>query len=165
MTSSGNTVPMLLIPKPGSTKLRVVVDLCARNANTKKLSSPMPDIEGIKRHVARAKFRSIIDGKDAYEQIRIIPEHVSRTAVTIQRLKLMKLSKELLLQQQKFWKRYKILNIWHGLVLARFPKRFSALMKSGRTQSISSDALSSAPTSVSSRMLRKTFSMGNSFSG
>ncbi|KAF8831165.1 hypothetical protein HHX47_DHR1000004 [Lentinula edodes] len=82
MTSSGNTVPMLLIPKPGNQKLRVVVDLRARNANTQKLSSPMPDIEGIKRRVARARFRSIIDGKDAYEQIRIVPEHVARSTVT-----------------------------------------------------------------------------------
>ncbi|KAE9401246.1 DNA/RNA polymerase, partial [Gymnopus androsaceus JB14] len=82
MTSSGNTVPMLLIPKPGSTKMRVIVDLHARNANTCKLSSPMLDIEGIKRRVARAKYRSIIDGNDAYEQIRIVPEHVPRTAVT-----------------------------------------------------------------------------------
>ncbi|KIK53994.1 hypothetical protein GYMLUDRAFT_249892 [Collybiopsis luxurians FD-317 M1] len=68
--------------KSGSGKMRVVIDLWARNANTRKLSSPMPDIEGIKRRVARAKFQSIIDGKDAYEQIRIIPEHVPRTAVT-----------------------------------------------------------------------------------
>jgi len=42
----------------------------------------MPDMEGILRRVARKPYRSTIDGQDAYEQIRVIPEHVSRTAVT-----------------------------------------------------------------------------------
>jgi hypothetical protein len=32
--------------------------------------------------VAQRKYRSIIDGQDAYEQIRIIPEHVERSTVT-----------------------------------------------------------------------------------
>lgn len=42
----------------------------------------MPDMEGILRRVARKPYRSIIDGADTYEQIRVIPEHVERTAVT-----------------------------------------------------------------------------------
>ena len=42
----------------------------------------MPDMEGILRRVARKPYRSIIDRQDAYEQIRVIPEHVDRTAVT-----------------------------------------------------------------------------------
>ena len=74
---------MLLIPKPprddGKLRLRTVFDLRQRNANTHKLAAPLPDIDGILRNVVRHKYRSIIDGKDAYEQIRIIPEHVSRT--------------------------------------------------------------------------------------
>lgn len=86
ITSLGNTVPMLLIRKPGKAgeppRLCTVVDLWARNANTKKLSSPLPDIDGILRRVARASFRSVIDGQDAYEQIRVVPEHVERTTVT-----------------------------------------------------------------------------------
>ena len=88
ITSIGNTVPMMLIPKPGPIKpgeaprMRTVFDLRARNANTIKRSSPLPDIDGILRRVARGKFRSILDGQDAYEQIRIIPEHVNRSAVT-----------------------------------------------------------------------------------
>ena len=74
---------MLLLPKPGNPpRLRVVVDLCERNKNTRKSSSPMPDMDGILRHVAGKKYRSIIDGQDAYEQIRIIPDHVPRLAVT-----------------------------------------------------------------------------------
>jgi len=81
VTSAGNTVPMLLIRKPGTDTLRTVVDLRERNKNTKKLSSPLPDMEGILRRVARHPFRSLLDGQDAYEQIRIIPEHVPRTAM------------------------------------------------------------------------------------
>jgi len=82
VTSAGNMVPMLFICKPGSDKLRTVVDLRERNKNTRKLSSPLPDIDGILCRVARQKFWLIINGQDAYEQIRIIPEHVECTAVT-----------------------------------------------------------------------------------
>jgi len=58
MTTVRNTCPMLLIPKVGSpTRLQVVVDLRERNQNTKKLSSPMPDIEGILRRVAKKPYR------------------------------------------------------------------------------------------------------------
>jgi len=52
MTSTGNTVPMLFIQKPGTDKLRTVVDLREHNSNTQKLSSPLPDIDGILRQVA-----------------------------------------------------------------------------------------------------------------
>lgn len=82
-TAARNTCPMLLIPKAGNPpRLRVVVDLRERNKNTRKLSSPMPDMDGILRRVARKPYRSLIDGADAYEQIRVVPEHVERTAVT-----------------------------------------------------------------------------------
>lgn len=82
VTSAGNTVPMLFIRKPGTDRLRTVVDLRERNKNTRKLTSPLPDMEGILRRVARRPFRSLMDGQDAYEQIRVIPEHVPRTAMT-----------------------------------------------------------------------------------
>lgn len=83
-TSASNTVPMLLIAKPKRDKpeLRTVFDLRERNKNTRKLTSPLPDIEGILRRVAKKPFRSALDLKAAYEQIRIVPEHVHRTAVT-----------------------------------------------------------------------------------
>ncbi|KAJ3518583.1 hypothetical protein NMY22_g13602 [Coprinellus aureogranulatus] len=83
--TSYNTVPMLCIPKPTKPgeppKLRTVFDLRERNANTKKLTCPLPDMEGILRRVAKAKYRSIMDGKDAYEQIRIEPEDVQYSAM------------------------------------------------------------------------------------
>lgn len=54
ITSSGNTVPMLLIPKPHKKPgdppiLRTAFDLRARNDNTYKQMSPLPDPEGILR--------------------------------------------------------------------------------------------------------------------
>ena len=53
-----------------------------QNENTKKLASPLPNIEEILREVSRHKYKSLIDGKDTYEQIRVVPEHVHRTIFT-----------------------------------------------------------------------------------
>ncbi|CAA7263787.1 unnamed protein product [Cyclocybe aegerita] len=85
VTNSRNTVPMLFIPKPSKKpgdppRLRTVNDLRARNANTKKMTSPLPDIDGIMRRVASKKYRTILDLKDAYEQVRIDPSDVWKTA-------------------------------------------------------------------------------------
>ena len=86
LTTARNTIPMLLIPKPHKPKnaqeLRTVIDLRERNKNTVKMTSPLPDIEGILRRVTGKKFRSVLDLTAAYEQIRIVPEHVESTAVT-----------------------------------------------------------------------------------
>ena len=84
ITSAGNTVPMLLIPKPGTNppQLRTVVDLRERNKNTQKLTLPLPDMEGMLRRTVSKPFQSLLDLKNAYEQIRIIPEHVERSSVT-----------------------------------------------------------------------------------
>ena len=74
---------MLLLQKPCKTKedliqLRTVIDLREQNKNTKKLLSPLLDIESVLRRVTSKKYKSLIDSKDTYEQIRIIPEHVNR---------------------------------------------------------------------------------------
>ena len=84
LTTAGNTVPMLLIPKPNTNpaQLRTVVDLRERNKNTHKMTSPLPDMEGMLRRTASRPCRTMLDMKNAYEQIRIVPEHVSRTTVT-----------------------------------------------------------------------------------
>ena len=75
---------MLLLQKPHKTKkdsiqLRTVIDLKEQNKNTKKLLSPLLDIEFVLRRVTSKKYKSLINGKDTYEQIRIIPEHVDRS--------------------------------------------------------------------------------------
>ena len=86
ITNAANTIPMLLVIKPRKPGdpplLRMVYDLRARNDNTHKMTLPLPDPEGILRRAARHRFRSMMDGKDGYEQIRIAPEHVHRTATT-----------------------------------------------------------------------------------
>ena len=80
MTTARNTVPMLLIPKPHKPKnapeLRTVIDLRERNKNTVKMSSPLPDIEGVLHRVTAKPFHLVLDLTAAYEQIRIIQEHV-----------------------------------------------------------------------------------------
>ena len=86
MTMACNTVPMLLIPKPHKPKdaqeLRTIIDLRERNKNTIKMLSPLPDIEGVLCRVASKPFWLVLDLTAAYEQIRIIPEHVECSAVT-----------------------------------------------------------------------------------
>ena len=74
---------MLLLQKPCKTKedpiqLRTVIDLREQNKNTKKLLSLLLDIKFVLRRVASKKYKSLINSKDTYEQIRIIPEHVNR---------------------------------------------------------------------------------------
>ena len=46
------------------------------------MSSPLPDIEGVLHCVTAKPFRSTLDLTAAYEQIRIVPEHVDRSALT-----------------------------------------------------------------------------------
>ena len=60
----------------------MVNDLREQNVNTYKLTSPLPDMEGMLRRVARKKYRSSMDLADAYEQIWIVPEHIDWTAMT-----------------------------------------------------------------------------------
>ena len=62
--------------------LQMVNDLHKCNANTHKLTSPLPDMEGMLWQAAQKKYGSSIDLVDAYEQIWILPEHVDRTATT-----------------------------------------------------------------------------------
>jgi len=75
-----------MIPKVSSNgekpRLRTVFNKREQNTNTHKLALPLPDIEEILREVSKHKYRSLIDGRDAYEQIRVIPEHVPLTLFT-----------------------------------------------------------------------------------
>ncbi|KIY60575.1 hypothetical protein CYLTODRAFT_314835, partial [Cylindrobasidium torrendii FP15055 ss-10] len=86
MSTAKNTVPMLAVFKPHRPKdkpeLRTVFDLRERNQNTVRLSAPLPDIEQVLRRVAGKKYVSAMDLQACYEQIRCIPEHVERNAVT-----------------------------------------------------------------------------------
>jgi RNase H-like domain found in reverse transcriptase/Reverse transcriptase (RNA-dependent DNA polymerase)/gag-polyprotein putative aspartyl protease len=78
-----NAVPMLLINKKpgpdGVPRLRTVFDDRERNNNTKKMSSPLPDQQTILMNVCQHPYRTLIDGKDAYESCRIEPNDVWKT--------------------------------------------------------------------------------------
>ena len=69
---------MLCIPKKNG-KLRTVFDLREQNDNTVKDVTPFPDQDIIRNDMARAAYRSKLDMSEAYEQIRIVPEHVHKT--------------------------------------------------------------------------------------
>lgn len=71
--------PMMCLPKKDG-ELRTVFDCRQRNDNTIHDVSPFPDQEQIRMDVARARFRSKIDLSDAYEQVRIEPDDVWKTA-------------------------------------------------------------------------------------
>lgn len=71
--------PLLCVPKKNG-QLRTVFDLRLRNENTHRDVTPFPDQDLIRNDVANAKYRSKIDLSDAYEQIRIDPSDVSKTA-------------------------------------------------------------------------------------
>ena len=53
-----------------------------RNKNTVKITSPLPDIEGVLRCVATKPYRLVLDLTAAYEQIWIVPKHVDQSAMT-----------------------------------------------------------------------------------
>lgn len=72
-------LPLLCIRKSDG-RLRTVLDARERNENTYLDVTPLPDQDILRTMIARAKFRTKIDMTDAFEQIRIIPEHESRTA-------------------------------------------------------------------------------------
>jgi hypothetical protein len=74
--------PLLCIPKK-SGKLCTVVDCRQRNDNTVKDITPFPDQDQIRMDVARAKYCSKIDLSNTYEQVRIEPNDVSKTAFTM----------------------------------------------------------------------------------
>lgn len=80
--SGTNAVPMMMLKKPtkdGILRLRTVCDTRERNQNSRRLASPLPDIEAILRNVVSKPYRSLLDGKDAYEQIRIDPKDVDKS--------------------------------------------------------------------------------------
>ena len=71
-------VPMLCIPKKNG-KLCTVFDLREQNDNTVKDVTLFPDQDIIHNDMARAAYQSKLDMSEAYEQIRIVPEHVYKT--------------------------------------------------------------------------------------
>ena len=70
---------MIILKKPGpkgELRIRTVFDRTALNANTRKVAS---HIETILNVVAGYRYRSLIAGRDAYEQIRVESKYVWKT--------------------------------------------------------------------------------------
>jgi hypothetical protein len=63
-------------------RMRNTVDLRERNANTKKLASPLPDQQAVLYCVSSHRYVTLMDGQDAYEQIRIEPDDIKHTLMT-----------------------------------------------------------------------------------
>lgn len=78
-THTSQAAPMMCLPKK-DLRLRTVVDGREKNENTVKDVTPFPDQDQIRMDVAKAKHRSKIDLTDAYEQVRIEPSDVWKTA-------------------------------------------------------------------------------------
>jgi hypothetical protein len=70
---------MFAIPKHDRTQGRFVVNLKPRNANTRKMQTPLPDMRSMRITVASHPYRSQLDFKAAFEQVRIIKDHVPHT--------------------------------------------------------------------------------------
>jgi hypothetical protein len=67
------------VPKHDPSLGRFVVNLQARNKNTVKRLSPIPDMKAIRTRLALHLFRSKLDFKGAYEQIRLTDDSVPRS--------------------------------------------------------------------------------------
>jgi hypothetical protein len=80
MATGSNASPVLILPQPmkqdNVVRIRTVVDKREQNDNIVKIAAPLPDIHAILRNVAVAwhPYRTLVDGKDFYEQIRVIPD-------------------------------------------------------------------------------------------
>jgi len=79
-TNVSQAAPMLCVYKKSGAKLHTIIDGRKKNDNTEKDVTPFPDQEQIRHDVARAKYRSKIDMSNAYEQIRVEPSNVWKTA-------------------------------------------------------------------------------------
>ncbi|SCZ95625.1 BZ3500_MvSof-1268-A1-R1_C057g00249 [Microbotryum saponariae] len=56
-----SAAPVFAIPKKNSQTARFVIDLRARNSNTAKRFSPIPDMTSVRYEVARSRYRSKFD--------------------------------------------------------------------------------------------------------
>lgn len=73
---------MLFLPKKkldGEIALRTVLDKREQNDNTIKLASPLPFQDETLLKVSAYPYKSVLDGKDAYEQIRVEEKDVPKT--------------------------------------------------------------------------------------
>ncbi|GAA5831736.1 hypothetical protein JCM3770_005139, partial [Rhodotorula araucariae] len=67
---------MFAVPKHDKSQARFVVNLKPRNENSVRFASPIPDMKDVRNRFASHRYRSKLDFKAAYEQVRLVPESV-----------------------------------------------------------------------------------------
>jgi hypothetical protein len=81
-----NAAPLMFLKKHGEPgaplRMRNTIDLRERNANTKKLASPLPDQRAVLYQVALHRYVSSMDRQDAYKQFRVEPKDVKYTLMS-----------------------------------------------------------------------------------
>ncbi|GAA5974657.1 hypothetical protein JCM11641_007043 [Rhodosporidiobolus odoratus] len=70
---------MFSVPKHDPSEARFVINLKPRNANTRRRISPIPDMKGVRSRLAAHRYRTKLDFKNAYEQIRLTLESVAKS--------------------------------------------------------------------------------------
>lgn len=75
---------LFAIPKKEAGKARFVINLKPRNANTRKMRTPIPDMRSLRVEVASSPYRSKVDFTAAFEQVRVVPQSVKDTGFTTQ---------------------------------------------------------------------------------
>jgi hypothetical protein len=73
---------LFAVPKADPTKARFVINLKPRNANTRKQHTPLPDMRSIQSRVAASPYRSKLDFKNAFEQVRVERKDVQHTGMS-----------------------------------------------------------------------------------
>ena len=68
------------MPKPRSTKLRLVIDYRRLNAQTIRDSYPLPHIWDVVKRIGHYKVYHKLDLKSGFWQIRVAPESVPKLA-------------------------------------------------------------------------------------
>ena len=74
--------PLHLVPKPGSKEFRICVDYRQLNASTVPDRYPVPHIHDFALGLQDTTIFSKIDLTQAFHQLPVAPEHISKTAVT-----------------------------------------------------------------------------------
>jgi len=71
---SPHGIPIIMVPKPGTQEMRLVVDMRYFNSQTKKINLPLPDITLIFDNLRKmGKYLAVIDLKDGFHNIPISP--------------------------------------------------------------------------------------------
>ncbi|GAA5979969.1 hypothetical protein JCM11641_008249 [Rhodosporidiobolus odoratus] len=70
---------MFSVPKHDPSEARFVINLKPRNANTRKRISPIPDMKGVRSRLGAHRYRTKLDFKNVYEQIRLALESVAKS--------------------------------------------------------------------------------------